>query len=298
MEFGAMKIVNFMGYECVSLENENVQMLVSRSVGPRILSLKPAGGENMLAELPDFVTDCPGSGVYHFYGGHRLWHAPEEPSRTYLPDDVPVDIRPLENGLQVTQDVEARTGLQKSLDIKLHGGTKMVITHRLRNCGLWTVTSALWSITQFKPGGVAILPQAQNDTGVLPNRSLAFWPYTNPSEPNVRFEKRYIFVHAEMTQPFKVGFSNPRGWLAYWWNGILFVKRARYEKDTAYYDFGSSSECYCNDQFLELETLSPIAAIEPGAEAIHVEEWELFRAGACPRTEEDADCLIAQFGLE
>ena len=111
-----MKTEKFFGQECVSLQNGSLELLVTKSVGPRVLSLQLAGGENLMAELPDFVTDCPGTGTFHFYGGHRLWHAPEEPSRTYLPDDEPVEISPLENGLKATQQTESKTGLQKSIE--------------------------------------------------------------------------------------------------------------------------------------------------------------------------------------
>jgi hypothetical protein len=266
-----MKTEKILGHECVSLENAKLKLSITKSVGPRILSLKFSGGENLFAELPDATIDCPGVGPFHLYGGHRLWHAPEDPSRTYLPDDSPVEIVQVENGCLVTQDVEQKTGLQKSLEIRLIGDApQVVITHRLTNQGLWPVTCALWALTQLKPGGMAILPQSCEETGMLPNHSMAFWPYTNPSDPNVTWGQNHVLIRVNVKSAFKVGFQNPRGWLAYWLNDTLFVKRAKYEAQSAYYDFGSSSECYCNDQFIELETLAPINTIDPGASATHV----------------------------
>jgi hypothetical protein len=294
-----MDIVNFLGHECVSLENKKIQLLVSRSIGPRILSLRFADGENLLAELPDFVIDCPGSGIFHAYGGHRLWHAPEQSNRTYLPDDSPLDIVPVENGYLVTQDVEAKTGLQKSMEICLQGDQpKVVITHRLSNLSLWPVMCAPWAITQLKTGGVAVLPQSCEETGLLPNRSLAIWPYTDLASPNVTWGRNTILVSAAMDTPFKIGFPNPRGWLAYWLNGTLFVKRAKYEAQSSYFDFGSSSECYCNDKFIEMETLAPISTIEPGGSVTHVETWELFGGIDRPRDEKDVQSLVQKLGLE
>lgn len=286
-----MEIANFMGHECVSLENESIRLLIPCSIGPRILSLSFAGGENLLAELPNFVTDCPGTGTFHFYGGHRLWFSPEVPSRTYLPDDSPVEIAPMENRYLITQDVEIKTGLQKSIEVCLQGNSsKVVITHRLSNFGLWPVTCAPWAITQFRKGGVAILPQSCEETDVLPNRSLALWPYTNMSDPNVTWGQHHILVNADMQTPFKVGFPNPRGWLAYWLDNTLFVKRAKYEAQSAYYDFGSSSECYCNDEFLELETLAPIQTIAPKESVTHVETWELY--GNVDRPRDDIKSIV------
>jgi hypothetical protein len=294
-----MKTEKILGHECVSLENAKLKLSITKSVGPRILSLKFAGGENLFAELPDATIDCPGVGPFHLYGGHRLWHAPEDPSRTYLPDDSPVEIVPVENGCLVTQDVEIKTGLQKSMEIRLIGDApQVVITHRLSNQGLWPVTCALWALTQLKPGGVAILPQSSEETGMLPNHSIAFWPYTNPSDPNVTWGQNYVLINVNVKSAFKIGCQNPRGWLAYWLKDILFVKRAKFEVQSAYYDFGSSSECYCNDRFIELETLAPIGTIEPGASATHVETWELYGNVECPRNEKDVQALVEKLGLE
>jgi len=291
--------VNFLGQDCLSLNNKALELLVAKSFGPRILSLRFVGGENIMAELPDTVLDCPGTGKLHIYGGHRLWYAPEEPSRTYLPDVSPVEIVPANNGYLLTQDVEAKTGLQKSMEIRLQSDVpQVVIIHRLSNQGLFPVTCAPWAITQLKPGGVAILPQSCEQTNQLPNRSLALWHYTDPSNSNVSWGKNYILLRVNMDAPFKVGFPNPRGWLAYWLNGILFVKRANYESQSSYFDFGSSSECYCNDQFVELETLAPISTINPGATVAHVETWNLYDNVDCPRDEKDAQTLVEKLGLE
>jgi hypothetical protein len=293
-----MKTEKFLGQECVSLENGTLKLLVTQYIGPRILSLGFVDGENMLAELPEFVTDCPGTGIFHFYGGHRLWHAPEEPSRTYLPDDDPVDISIFENGLKATQQTEAKTGLQKSIEIQLApDSAHITLTHRLTNHGLWDVTCAPWAITQLKTGGTAIYPQIKVDTGVLPNRSLTLWPYTDMTNPNAHWGSSYILLQAKMKSAFKIGFPNPRGWQAYWLNGTLFVKHAKYVANAEYYDSGSSSESYCNDKFIELETIAPIETIPPGGTATHIETWNLYKDIECPQNENDAQALEEKLGL-
>ncbi|MBK9925224.1 MAG: hypothetical protein IPP66_08015 [Anaerolineales bacterium] len=293
-----MKTTKFLGQDCLPLENGILKLLVTQSIGPRILSLGFTDGENLLAELPDFVTDCPGTGTFHFYGGHRLWHAPEDPARTYLPDDEPVEISSIENGLKVTQQTEAQTGLQKSIEIQLTADSAQVtLAHHLTNNGLWDVTCAPWAITQFKTGGTAIYPQIKVDTGVLPNRSLTLWPYTDMTNPNVHWGSNYIIVQAHMTSPFKIGFPNPRGWQAYWLNGTLFVKHAEFVEQAEYYDFGCSTESYINDKFVELETIAPITTIAPGATATHVETWNLYKNIVCPQNENEVQALADKLGL-
>jgi hypothetical protein len=294
-----MKTEKFLGLECYPLENELMKLLVTRSAGPRILSFGFKDRENIFAELPEVGISRPDGVRFRFYGGHRFWHAPEEPLRTYLPDDLPVDIQPLENGLLATQETESQTGLQKAIEVRLMGqSAQIVISHHLTNQSLWPVICAPWAITQLKTGGIVILPQWRYDTGVLPDRSLVLWPYTDMSNANVNWGSDYILIRADMDAPFKVGFPNPRGWLAYWWNGTLFVKHARYDAQAQYFDFGSSSECYLNDRFVELETLAPITTIAPGGVTSHVETWNLFNDVDRPDDERAVQSLVEKLGLE
>jgi hypothetical protein len=274
----------FAGYDCVRLENKALAVWLTRSVGPRIIGLALQGGANLFAELPEDRTECPGAGIFSFRGGHRLWYAPEDIHRTYLPDDDPLSIDEIEGGLRATQPVEARTGIQKSLTVTLPGrNARVVVDHRLHNRGSSPVELAPWAITQLRPGGTAVLPQATapaDEHGLLPNRHVVLWPYTRIDSPHITWSDSHILVSATMKDgALKLGFPNPIGWLAYVVDGMLFVKQAAYDPGAAYPDRGSSSECYCNARFLELETLGPRVILAPGQSVCHRETW-MVHAGA------------------
>lgn len=282
----------FAAYDCVKLENDALALWVTRSVGPRVIGLALQGGANLFAQVPEITFACPGTGAYSPRGGHRLWYAPEDPPRTYLPDDQPVAVAADTRGVRVTQPVEAQTGIQKSLTITLPDqDARVVIDHRLQNLSSNSVELAPWAITQLKVGGVAVLPQATapaDEYNVLPNRRLALWPYTQINSPHITWGDRFVFVEATMQSgALKVGFPNPAGWLAYAVDDVLFVKHAAFQPDAAYFDGGSSSECYCNDQFIELETLGPRIHLAPGKAVTHREKWTLY-AGVHLRPDETA----------
>jgi hypothetical protein len=295
-----MQMTQFLGIDCVTLQNSALSLMVTQSFGPRIISLRLNGGENLFAELPEETLDCPGVGKYHFYGGHRFWHAPEEPARTYLPDDDPVEIVLVENGLKVSQQVEVRTGIEKSMHISMpDNDPRVIIRHTLTNRGIWPVECAPWAITQMKLGGIAILPQSTKDTGVLANRSLILWPYTDIKDAHIQLGNRYIFMRTgRETGAVKLGFPNPRGWLAYWINGTLLVKKAAFDPTAIYYDSGSSSECYCDHRFLELETLAPVSTIPPNGSVSHTETWEVFENVDFSPDEATTQALVEALGLE
>ena len=297
-----METVRFLELDCVRLKNEALELLVTQSVGPRIIRLSLLGAENLLAELPETQLETPDSGVLKLWGGHRLWHAPEVRRRTYLPDDQAVDIREVDQGLVVTQPTEIQTGIQKSMRITLPDDTAtVIIDHTLKNEGLWPVELAPWAITQCKPGGVGILPQPTGDAdpdGLLPNRRLALWPYTDVNSPHIQWGNRFILVQAKMQQDaLKIGFPNPAGWIAYFNDQTLFVKEVAYQAEADYFDFGSSSECYCCPYFIEMETIGPRTSLAPGETVSHRETWRVYRDVQLEPTEDGAQRLIEQVGL-
>jgi hypothetical protein len=285
--------------EQVTLKNDSLSLELARDFGPRVISLKYRGGPNLLAQLPDFETRRPDGKTYRFYGGHRLWIAPEDPILSYALDDLPLEITHLSKGLLVRKPVEPETGLEKSMHIVLADGqAKLTITHQLTNRGTLPIKCAPWTITQLRKGGVGILPQASNQTGLLPNRLLVLWPYTDVSSPNLYLGNRYILVRAVDQPNLKIGFPNPHGWLGYWLDGTLFVKQASYEAQADYVDFGCSSECFCNDRFIELETLGPLSTLAPGDSVMHTEAWSLYGDVAFPEDEDTVQAMIDKIGLE
>lgn len=82
----------YAGCECTKIENDTLTLWVTHSVGPRIMGLELTAGENLSAELPDAAIEYPGVGDCQLRGGHRLWQVPEDPRRTYLPDDEPISV--------------------------------------------------------------------------------------------------------------------------------------------------------------------------------------------------------------
>ena len=271
----------FADLDCVRLTNGSINLWVTNLVGPRIIGCSLNGGENLFAVLPEEQLAFPSGETFYFRGGHRLWYAPESLTTTYIPDNQPVQIEMDGGELRVIQPVDEPTKIQKSLVIRLAPDQPHVtIEHQLTNLGQTSMTLAPWAITQLKPGGVAILPQQTekvDQDGLLPNRQLTLWPYSQISASNVHLGDQYIFVEASMNEgSFKIGYPNQKGWLAYSVDDVVFMKKAAYFPGASYFDLGSSSECYCCPRFLELETLGPRVDLAPGEMTSHIEEWVLF----------------------
>ena len=261
------------------LKNDFLQ-IEYRTDALRISGIIPTGKANLLVDLHDMPPVATPYGEFHFLGGHRLWHAPEAMPRTYIPDGE-VQTSDVPNGVFLGTATEAGTGIQKCMEIRLSPTKPSVtVTHTLLNNGLWPVELAPWAISQFRLGGTVILPMPVGNAdpaGLLHNRQLSIWPYTRMHDPRVRWGDEFILFKADaLLPPFKIGYFNPHGWMAYWMDGMLFRKTFDARAGLPHPDNNCNAEMYCNHQFVELESLAPLVTLSPGDSVIHTETWDVM----------------------
>jgi len=271
---------NGLGLSTHTLTVGSLELDYLGTAGPRIVGLRYKGSANLLASVPEIAIPTP-YGDYHYIGGHRLWYAPEAMPRSYVPDNDGLMVSELPDGFMLQGKQEIGTGIRKSIEIHLRPKQSQVtLKHMLVNEGLWDVELAPWTITMFRLGGVAILP-FQSETvdmdGLLPNRHISLWPYSKINDPRLRFDDDFILVSAKPNLPlFKIGTFNPRGWIAYWSEDILFRKTFSVQTGGVHPDRGCNAEIYCNEHFIELESLAPLVRLAAGGSVSHMENWELY----------------------
>ncbi len=293
---------NYYGLPTNSIGNKHLTLEFLSQAGPRLVRLFLQGSnENLLQELPELRVDTP-YGVYFFRGGHRLWHSPEGLPRSYIPDNEGLVVEHTDQGVRLTGPVEPGTFIQKIIEITLHPDRpSATLLHRLRNNGIWPVELAPWAITQVPLGGTAVLPQMTSPldkAGLLPNRQFALWPYSRWGDERLQLYDDIILVQGNAkTPPIKIGYANRAGWIGYLNKGVFFCKRSAFQAEANYPDYGSNSECYCDNRFLELETLGPLVNLEPGQSTEHVETWEIYAAEGVPATRAGIGELVRGLGL-
>ncbi|MFN8433510.1 MAG: hypothetical protein U0V18_05795 [Anaerolineales bacterium] len=254
----------------------------------RISGLTPHGKTNLLADLSHQPAVPTPYGDFYFRGGHRLWHAPEAMPRTYVPDTGEIKITDIPNSVVLETETEPGANIRKRIEIQLATDKPaLTLTHTLFNDGLWSLELAPWAITQFRLGGVAILPmptEKVDDAALLPNRQISFWTYTRLNDKRLSLRDEFSLFHAESSlPPFKMGYFNPHGWLAYYVDGVLFRKTFNATTTATFPDNNCNAELFCNDEFVELESLGPLTKLEPGSSVQHQEIWEILDANALPQ---------------
>ena len=287
-----MEHTRFSGIDdCLVLSNASCEVIATTQVGPRLLSFRMKGGENVFAEIPKAATKTE-MGMWKPYGGHRLWAAPEEMPRTYYPDNDPIEYEIIsDRAVRLTAPVERITNIQKEMRVALdETGARVTIDHIITNCGNESTELAPWSLTIMRGGGTTMIPQEpyrSHDDYLLPARPLVLWHFTDLTDTRWNIGKELIQLSTDdpVPEPQKIGVMNKQGWLAYSWKDLLFVKEFEYLAGANYPDYGSNCETYTAGDFMEIESLGPMQVLQPGEAATHRERWHLFGDIDLPKNE-------------
>jgi len=257
---------------------------VPTDIGPRILYIaaKRKPKFNLFGVLPDAGVSTS-EGFWRIYGGHRLWSSPEAKPRSYSMDNKPVEIAVKDDSVTICGIPEAENSVQKTITIRPFSEDAVQVVHTINNIGRWPIELACWALSVMTKNGFAIVPLKPlkvEEEGLLPDRHVTFWPYTNLSDKRLGFADEYVFVHQDPKAhgPTKVGAMANPSWTAYWVEGTAFVKEFSL-KEGEYPDFGCSVEVYTNPDMLELETVGPLTRLDPGQSVEHVEVWRIFDVG-------------------
>ena len=155
---------------------------------------------------------------------------------------------------------------------------KITVSHTITNTLDKDIECAAWALSVMDKNSVIVVPQPTHDTGLLANRSISLWPYTDMTDKRLFFGKKFVASKQdpEIENALKYGITNTAGKIAVFNHGTVFVKEYKSEHfDSVYPDFGVSTEVYANGDFTEAETLSPLKKISKGESITHVESWSL-----------------------
>lgn len=292
------ELVEYKGWKnCVRLSNSLVDLIVTTKVGPRVIRFGFIDGPNQFKEFEE-TLGVTGGDEWNSFGGHRLWHAPENDPRSYFPDNVPVEFQEIPGGAKFIANVETTNGIQKEIEIRLDEKTsKVQVLHRLINRNVWAIECAPWCLSVMKTGGTAIAPFPPRGTHpeeLLPTSSLTIWPFTDMSDARWTWGQKYVLLRQDenASTPQKVGIHASDRWAAYANDNHLFVKTFDYHPAANYPDFNAVVELFTNAEILEVESLGPLSKIEPNAHVEHNETWHLFEGVSPPASDADVETNI------
>ncbi len=267
---------------CVSFKAKDIKLLVTTKLGPRIIFYGKDGKNIMFEDLKDttnkggefFDKNLSGKGIWHLYGGHRLWKSPEYMD-TYYPDNAEVEVERLEgNKVAFISPIELTTHLQKTVIVEMSDEGNVTLTQIIKNMGDEDCNISAWGLTVLDNGAKATIKLSTEDTGFLPNRNIVFWPYTNFKDGRINyFNDRIEIEQQDIIDPIKIGVYTKEEIKARI-KGMDFSVKVD-DKEGIYPDYSCNVECYTNNYIFEIETLSPLQLITPKQSLIHKEYWTL-----------------------
>lgn len=275
--------------DCVQIANNNIKLIVTTQVGPRVIFLGFQDGENLFYENPEQVGTTGGD-TWKIYGGHRLWCAPEDLKTTYVADNFPIEVQEDANLVRFVAPVEP-TGVEKTIEISLDEDSNQVSVHHVvTNCSRSPISLAPWALSVMRSGGVAVIPHHLHPVDQLtPTHSIVLWGYDRMSDPRWTWGDRFILLRQDPASQDaqKAGTQNRAGWAGYAVNNQLFVKRFAWNPEAEYPDLNCNFEAYTNPHMLEMESLGPLCTLEPDESTSHAEDWSLYRDVPMPHTEQE-----------
>ena len=265
----------------LQLSNNQVEVVILREVGPRIICFRPLNGRNVLRIFAEQSGESGEEGRM-IRGGHRLWTAPEDygdpNGLTYVLDNFPVEYE-IQGELEarVTHFLRKPAQIRRDISVRLApSGPRVIVEHSLTNQGDTPLRFAPWALSVMAPGGLAVIPQPPLGThprDFLPNRSLSLWPFTDLSDERLRFGRRFISLQQTARGPIKFGLRHTEKWAGYVLEDHLFLKTIPLIEGKEYADLGSNFETFTNEEFLELESLGPYEEVLPDQTVKHTEIW-------------------------
>lgn len=271
--------------KCLEISNGDIRALVTVDLGPRIIFYGYKGNNVMREDLDRevnkggafFDENFKRGEKWFLYGGHRIWKA-EEDLFSYVPDNYPIKVERIENGAVFTPPLQKLTGLQQEMRVIMDEDGCLTVSESLCNTTDKPVRLAVWGLSVLRRGGVEIIPLNTEDTGLLPQQNMVFWPYNDKKDKRLFVGDAYVVLKQkkQIKRALKLGLYNHAGWAAYHFGKFLFVKKFN-NKSGVFPDYQCNFETYTNDKILEMEVLSPFYDLQPGETASQDEIFELYR---------------------
>lgn len=273
---------------CYELTLNNQRMVVTAGFGPRILHLDIDNGRNIL--FVDHERKLHRQDWF-IYGGHRFWVSPETEA-TYNPDNAPCQVNQGNDIFTVTQ-YDVLSKLEKSITISARND-RFHVTHTLVNRGDLLYTGALWALTCVLPEGTVFFPWGSvGDWDIKKIQYWQKWPGQISDIGSSQYvQGKDLFLIRPTGEKGKVGTGGYEGFIGVTNQNYTFIKK--YARDPAgnYPDDNCAIECYTCQDFIELETLSPLYTLQPNVPYRHNEEWILCNKAVDPANGKEVRKLL------
>jgi len=284
---GAVEKINYRGWnECYLITNDLIKVVINASAGGRIMVYE-RNGVNVIYEnsqqdgklLAEYLSQGfdPDGGRFD-YGQESITR--DKHALTYMgpwnaeiKDDFSVNL---------TSQPDSDLGILSTRTFSLDPQTsRLTILHKMENISQAETEYFVWGRTLVRLGGKLFTPL--NPESKMPGQwGRYIWgdkvTFNNaPDDKGVKLENGFFTLIPSEAENQKYGTDSQAGWMAYGYNGLLFIKSYGYQPAEEYTEhFGQTAIFYTNKKiFAEMEPIFPIAKLKKGESASFIEKWYL-----------------------
>jgi hypothetical protein len=272
--------------DCWRMSNGKVDLVFVPQVG-RIMRFGRVDGPNVLWENPDLAgkRPDPASKDWTNFGGDKLWPAPQE--RWGWPPDTALDpgehtVEALPGGkLRVTGKSSFKHGIKFIREFALAPDSpEATVANIMVNMSDRAVDWSLWEVAQVNDPAWAEIPIDRRggwnlfDDPSVNDRGLSIKGSISRGGANFRLTR-------DSKRSGKIGTDSSIQWARARVGGDVFAILGPNRQPGEYPDKGSLQEIYSSAdpaKYMELELLSPIRTLKPGARVSFVTRWRLDEA--------------------
>lgn len=262
---------------CVQLEYDGTEAVVTLDYGPRIVSVNKNGSTNLIFNAVD-----PAIGRSH---GHKMRITLDKSTNGIYCDNSPVRYSPMAEGVRFVQTITEPVQLEVIMDIFFSAEGDMTVEHSVLNKSKEQVKLSIYTETPFVTDGFVFIPQGEIITPERPSRILTLWNGCKWSDERLFIGDRYVTVHSEKTSGekprLKIGVNDTDGIVGFIGKNGNIIKNYTHNRNALYPFYNCSAFATENDGYLSIQMTSPFYLVEPEEAAKHTEIWKLHENRQC-----------------
>ncbi len=255
---------------CIEMENDGTELLVTLDHGPRIVSVVKNGVQ--------FIYNKTDPAVGRSFG-HKMRITLEKSTNGIYCDNSPVRYSPMGNGVRFVQTVTEPVQMEAIIDVSFTDEGELAVEHSIYNKSREGLKLSIYTETPFCSDGFVFIPQGRAASPERPGKIMTLWEDCKWSDERLFIGDEFVTVKATDLQDrprLKIGLNDTIGVVGFIGRKFSLLKHYTHNSSALYPFYNCSAFATENNGYLSIQMTSPFYLVEPEEAARHIEKWSIL----------------------